>query len=72
LPPGHDVGGTISFGILDSEKQLVALGQAKDNIDEGKASYLDGTLKIKYRDFDRVFADGQKPTLRVTLRVDDP
>ena len=66
---GHDRDGIISFAILDDDKQPVAVGEVGDNLDEGANSYLIGTLKIKNREFDRVFAKGKTPVLRVTLRL---
>jgi hypothetical protein len=67
---GQDREAIISFGILDNEKQLVALGETRDNLDEGDNSYLIGTLMLKNREFDRIFAKGQKPVLRVTIRIE--
>ena len=69
--PGSDREGIVSFGILDDDKRLVALGEATGNLDEDADSYLDGTLKLQNKEFDRVFAKGQKPVLRITLRVED-
>ncbi len=69
--PGSDREGIVSFGIIDSDKQLVALGEARDNLDEGAESYLSGTLTLKNKEFDRVFAKGQEPVLRITLRLED-
>jgi hypothetical protein len=71
FPPGHDRGGTVSFAILDTEKQPVALGEGSSNLDEGRDSLVCGSLTIKNREFDRLFAKGQKPVLRFTLRVWD-
>jgi len=68
--PGGDREAIISFGILDNEKQLVALGETRDNLDEGDDSYLIGTVILKNREFDRVFAKGQKPVLRITIRIE--
>ena len=68
--PGRDRDGIISFAILDDGKQPVAVGEIQDNLDEGANSYLLGTFKIKNRDFDRVFATGKKPVMRITLRVE--
>jgi hypothetical protein len=68
---GSDREGIISFGILDDDKKLVALGEASDNLDQDADSFLSGELTIKNKEFDRVFAKGQKPLLRITLRVED-
>ena len=71
LRAGQDREGIVTFAILDSEKQLVATGEASDNLDENADSYLFGTLTLKNKDFERVFAKGEQPTLRITLRVED-
>jgi hypothetical protein len=69
--PGHDRDGIISFAILDDDKQPVTVGEVRDNLDEGANSYLFGTFQIKNREFDRVFATGKKPVMRVTLRIEN-
>jgi len=67
--PGRDRDGTITFAILDTDKQPVAMGEVTDNLDEGDTSYLGASLKIKNRDFDSVFAPGKTPVLRITVRI---
>jgi hypothetical protein len=69
--PGHDRTGILSFAILDDSKRPVATGEARETLKEGANTLLSGSLKIKEREFDRIFAAGNEPALRVTLRLEN-
>jgi hypothetical protein len=65
--PGHDRVGIISFSVLDDDKRAVGVGEAAGNLVQGADSSLSGTMKIKSREFDRVFATGNSPVIRIEL-----
>ena len=69
--PGHDRTSIVSFAVLDDDKRTVAVGEARDNLKAGANSSLSGTFKIKSREFDRAFASGTKPMIRVTVRMEN-
>ena len=71
LRRGHDKGGTIQFRLIDDAGTVVTVGEAFENLDEGSYSYLTGKYKLRNKDFDRVFAKGNNPIFRITLRVQD-
>ena len=70
LRSGHDRDGTVQFSLLDNNNTIVAFGEVSDNLDEGKESHLQSTLKITNKDFDHVFAN--RSSLHITLRVEKP
>jgi hypothetical protein len=68
--PGRDRVGIISYTVLDDDNRTVGVGEVRDTLAEGADSELTGTLKIKEREFDRVFASGNRPVIRITLRLE--
>ena len=67
--PGHDRAGFIAFAIIDENNRSVGVGETQDTLVAGATSHLTGTFTMKSREFDRVFASGKAPVLRVTLRM---
>ena len=67
--PGHDRVGFISFAILSDDNRSVGVGEAQGNLVAGATSHLTGGVTIKSREFDRVFATGNNPVMRITLRM---
>ena len=67
--PGHDRVGFISFAILSDDNRSVGVGETQDNLVAGATTQLTGSVTIKSREFDRVFATGNNPVMRITLRM---
>jgi hypothetical protein len=67
--PGHDRAGFISFAILNDDNRSVGVGETQDNLVAGATTQLTGSVTIKSREFDRVFATDNNPVMRITLRL---
>ena len=67
--PGHDRAGFISFAIIDENNRSVGVGETQDTLVAGATSHLTGTFTIKSREFDRVFASGKSPAMRIEFRL---
>jgi len=67
--PGHDRAGFIAFAIIDENNRSVGVGETQDTLVAGATSQLTGTFTIKSREFDRVFASGKSPVMRIEFRL---
>jgi len=67
--PGRDRAGFISFAIIDENNRSVGVGDTQDTLVAGATSHLTGTFTMKSREFDRVFASGKNPVMRIEFRM---
>jgi len=71
LRNGDDRDITIDYDLLDGDR-VVGSGKVKtQNLDEHATTTFVGSIKLAKREFDKLIADGGRPTFRVTMTIEE-